>query len=280
MEYVDAISSRFFTNTESCGMPIDYEKNRRVGRLLNHCCVRTVRATRYVTPLREGGSLPGLMEADDLGLYVVKFRGAGQGTLALVAEVIAGELARALGFPVPEIVLVHVDSDLAAAEADPEIQDLIKASDGVNLGMDFLPGAFPFVPPVTSAFAADVVWFDALIGNVDRTPKNPNLLNWHGRTWLIDHGAALIAQHSASPLPESAQNGFPAISNHVLIRFAGSILEAHERLASLVTDPLLNELVGLVPSDWFKNHPPQEYVEYIVNRVANQGFAREAESAR
>lgn len=242
--------------------------------------MRTVTATRYVTPLREGGSLPGLMEADDLGLYVVKFKGAGQGTLALVAEVIAGELARALGFPVPEIVLVSLDKDLAAAEADPEIQDLIKASDGINLGMDFLPGAFPFAPPIDPAFAADVVWFDAWIGNVDRTPKNPNLLNWHTRTWLIDHGAAMIAQHSTAPLVEAAGNPFPAISNHVLIKYAGSIGEAHERLAAQITPQLLAQIVQLPPADWFKHHSASDYATFLLDRLKVGGFVREAENAR
>src|SRR5687767_5305686 len=152
--------------------------------------LRTVTATRYVTPLREGGSLPGLVEADDDGLYVVKFRGAGQGPLALVAELIAGELARALGLRVPEIVLAEVDPVLARAEPDPEIQELIEASGGRNLGSDFLPGALPFTAAagIEAGWAADVVWFDALVTNVDRTPRNPNLLCWHGDVWLIDHG--------------------------------------------------------------------------------------------
>src|SRR3954466_7644461 len=170
--------------------------------------LRTVTATRYVTPLREGGSLPGLVEADDDGLYVLKFRGAGQGPRALVAEVICGELARALGLPVPEQVLVELDPALGAAEPDPEIQDLIAASPGVNLGVDFLPGSLAFAPPclelVTPARAAEVVWFDALVTNVDRTPRNPNLLSWHGQIWLIDHGAALYLQHQGGDLPAMA----------------------------------------------------------------------------
>src|ERR1700760_1918791 len=164
--------------------------------------LRTVTATRYVTPLREGGSLPGIVEADDDGLYVVKFRGAGQGPKALAAEIVAGELARALGLPVPELVLVELDPALAAAEPDPEIQDLIVASAGLNLGVDFLPGALPYTPtdPPPPELAADVVWLDALITNVDRTPRNPNLLRWHRNLWLLDHGAALYAFHRADPL--------------------------------------------------------------------------------
>src|SRR3954471_20916812 len=166
--------------------------------------MRTVCATRYVTPLREGGSMPAIVEADDDGLYVLKFRGAGQGPRALVAELVAGELARALGLLVPEIVLVDLHPDPRRAEPapargrpdpDPEIQELIAASGGRNVGLDFLPGALPFVPgagePPAPELAAAIVWFDALMTNVDRTPRNPNLLSWHGRLWLIDHGAAL-----------------------------------------------------------------------------------------
>ena len=161
--------------------------------------LRTVAATRYVTPLREGGSLPGLVEADDDGLYVLKFRGAGQGIKALVAEVIAGELARALGLAVPEIVLMEVDPALGAAEPDPEIQELITGSAGLNVALDFLPGSLPYTPAAgfqpTPELAAEVVWLDALVTNVDRTPRNPNLLVWHERLWLIDHGAALYFHH-------------------------------------------------------------------------------------
>src|SRR3712207_5588201 len=161
--------------------------------------LRTVRATRYVTPLREGGSLPAIVEADDDGLYVLKFRGAGQGPKALVAELVAGELGRALGLPVPEIVLVTVDPGLGRAEPDREIQDLLAASHGLNLGLDFLPGALGYNPAAApladAALAADIVWFDALVTNVDRTPRNTNLLMWHGRIWMIDHGAALYVQH-------------------------------------------------------------------------------------
>src|SRR5437764_9131282 len=161
--------------------------------------VRSVTVTRYVTPLSEGGSLPGLVEADDDGLYVAKFRGAGQGPRALVAEVIAGELARQLGLLVPELVTVAIDARLGAAEPDPEIQELITASDGLNLGVDFLPGAVSYTPADAwvpdPALAAEIVWLDALATNVDRTARNPNLLLWHHRLWLIDHGAALYLQH-------------------------------------------------------------------------------------
>src|SRR5512145_1853399 len=175
--------------------------------------VRRVAATRYVTPLREGGSLPALVEADDDGLYVLKFRGAGQGPKALVAEVVVGELARALGLSVPELALVELDATIGRAEPDPEIQDLLLASDGLNLGVDFLPGALPFSPAAGPEpepdFAADVVWLDALATNVDRTARNPNLLWWHGRLWLIDHGAALYVHHRTWRLAEHAAAPFP-----------------------------------------------------------------------
>ena len=190
--------------------------------------LRSVVATRYVEALREGGSLPGLMEADDDGLYVTKFRGAGQGEAALVAEVLAGELARALGLPVPElVVVVDVAPEVGHAEPDPEIQELLEASPGANLGMDFLPGALTFAlpaePSLDPAFAADVVWFDALVTNIDRTHRNPNLLVWHGRTWLIDHGAAFFRQHGDRPLAETADEPVPMLADHVLLPVAGPL---------------------------------------------------------
>ena len=195
--------------------------------------LRTVTATRYVTPLREGGSLPAIVEADDDGLYVLKFRGAGQGPKALAAEIVAGELARGLGLPVPELVLIELDPALGAAEPDPEIQELIAASAGINLGVDFLPGSLPYDPtdPPDADLAADVVWLDALITNVDRTPRNPNLLRWHRNLWLIDHGASLYAFHGPDPLAR-ARGAFPAIRDHVLLPAASSIAAADERLAA------------------------------------------------
>src|SRR3954447_14084996 len=203
--------------------------------------LRTVTATRYVTPLREGGSLPGLVEADDDGFYVLKFRGAGQGPKALAAEVVAGGGARGLGLPVPELVLIELDPALGAAEPDPEIQELIAASAGINLGVDFLPGALPYTPtePPGAELAADIVWLDALVTNVDRTPKNPNLLWWHDRLWLIDHGAALYFHHATGHDPTHARTRFPAIAEHVLLPYASSLREADERLAPRVDDRLL-----------------------------------------
>src|ERR1700761_6670740 len=204
---------------ESRGMPVSTRELKRV------------LATRYVTPLREGGSLPGLVEADDDGLYVAKFRGAGQGLRALVAEVIVGELARRPGLLVPELVTVAIDGRLGAAEPDPEIQELICASAGSNLGVDFLPGALSYTPAgpgrPDERLAADIVWLDALTTNVDRTPRNPNLLVWHDRLWLIDHGAALYLQHGGLDPAAHADRPFPLIVEHVLLPCAGSILEAH-----------------------------------------------------
>src|SRR3954451_11515419 len=220
--------------------------------------VRTVEATRYVTPLREGGSLPGLVEADDDGLYVVKFRGAGQGPGALVAEVVAGELARALGLPVPELVLVDLDPQIGVAEPDPEIQDLLMASAGLNLGVDFLPGALGFTAASAAAagpeFCAHVVWLDGLVMNLDRTPRNPNLLTWHGRTWLIDHGAALYPQHSDAGLAASARDSFSLIAQHVLLPTAGVIAEADERLASTAADAF-RDAIDAVPPEWLVRDP-------------------------
>ncbi|HTP22115.1 MAG TPA: HipA family kinase [Solirubrobacteraceae bacterium] len=246
--------------------------------------LRDVAAIRYVTPLREGGSLPGLVEADDDGLYVVKFRGAGQGVRALVAEVIVGELARRLGLLVPDLVTAEIDPVLGAAEPDPEIQDLITASAGANLGVDFLPGALPYTPGGPYApderLAADVVWLDALTTNVDRTPRNPNLLIWHDRLWLIDHGAALYLHHGGLDPAEHADKPFPLIQDHVLLPHAGSILEARERLAP-AAGAALADAVALVPSEWLTSGDTREtYIDYLCRRLNTAQFAAEAERAR
>jgi hypothetical protein len=254
--------------------------------------LRTVEATRYVAPLREGGSLPGLVEADDDGLYVLKFRGAGQGAKALVAEVVAGELARAIGLPVPELVLVAVDPELGRAEPDPEIQDLIAASPGTNVGVDFLPGSLAYSPAspddIDPDLAAEVVWFDALVMNVDRTPRNPNLLVWHGRPWLIDHGAALYLQHDEMLWPDgAAQRAFPLIADHVLLPAASSVAGADARLGERVAPSLVERLVAEVPDAWLgadgaeRDRRRAGYVEFFARRLAApRGFAQEAEDAR
>lgn len=227
--------------------------------------MRDVEATRYVTALREGGSLPGLVEADDDGLYVVKFKGAGQGPGALVAEVIAGEIGRSLGLPVPELVVIDVAPELGHAEPDPEIQELIEASPGINLGMDFLPGALPFTVPdesIDPSFAADVVWFDALVTNIDRTPRNPNLISWHKKTWLIDHGAAFFRQHGDKPLAETALNETPMLRDHVLLPVAGSLADAGERL----TEPArraIEPAVHQVPDEWLGERPNLRRADFI-----------------
>jgi HipA-like kinase len=247
--------------------------------------LRTVTATRYAEALREGGSLPGLMEADDDGLYVTKFRGAGQGAGALVAEVVAGELARALGLPVPELVVVDVDPALAAAEPDPEIQQLIEASPGLNLGMDFLPGSLPYTPgcAIDPALAADIVWFDALITNVDRTHRNPNLLVWHKRVWLIDHGAAFFRQHGDRPLSHGAHLPLPMLADHALLAAAGSIAEADERLAGRAL-AAVGEAVARVPPTWLGANPASrrgDFAAFLTQRLARpRSFLKEIERAR
>jgi hypothetical protein len=244
--------------------------------------LRSVSATRYVTPLREGGSLPGLVEADDDGLYVVKFRGAGQGARALISEVVVGEIARSLGLLVPELVTVDVDPRMAAAEPDPEIQDLIAASAGVNLGVDFLPGSLAYAPggvfEPSGEPAADVVWLDAFTTNVDRTPRNPNLLVWHGRLWLIDHGAALYLQHQGLSNADPSRP-FPLIAQHVLLPVAGSVVAADQRLRPRVSRALIESAVALVPGEWFPE-PPETYVRYLCERLSTAAFAEEAERAR
>ena len=249
--------------------------------------LRTVTATRYVDALREGGSLPGLVEADDLGMYVTKFRGAGQGEGALVAEVLAGELARAIGLPVPELVVVVVAPELGHAEPDPEIQELIAASPGPNLGMDFLPGSLPFTlpadPPIDPGLAADIVWIDALVTNVDRTHRNPNLLLWHGRTWLIDHGAAFFRQHGDRPLAATAHDGVPMLAEHVLLPVAGSIDEADERLAGPAL-AAVGRAVALVPEAWLGVNPASrrgDLAAFLTQRLAApRSFVEEVRRAR
>jgi hypothetical protein len=228
-------------------------------------------ATRYVVPLREGGSLPGLMEADDLGTYVVKFRGAGQGVATLVAEVVSGGLARALGLPVPELVTVEVDPALAAGEPDQEVLHLLVglAGGGRNLGMDYLPGAFDLDPAafgVDAGFAGRVLWFDALVGNVDRSWRNPNLLHWHGRPYLIDHGATLTFQHNWATADRWAGRPYGA-RDHVLIGCAPDGAGADAALAPLVTRDLLTAVVADVPPDWLGDAAPDAYVDRLLDRI-------------
>ncbi|MFL6256657.1 MAG: HipA family kinase [Pyrinomonadaceae bacterium] len=253
---------------------------------------RTVKATRYVTPLREGGSLPAIVEADDDGLYVLKFRGAGQGTKALIAELLAGELARALELPVPEIVFVEVDATLARTEPDPEIQDLIRASAGLNLALDYLPGSITFDPAaerVEPALASAIVWFDAYVTNVDRTARNTNMLMWHRRLWLIDHGAALYFHHSWDNYLERSRGAFKQIKEHVLLPSASQLEETDARLSALVTPALIKELLAFVPDEWLTSEPRfadadahrAAYAAYLLTRLeAPRDFVKEAADAR
>jgi hypothetical protein len=246
-----------------------------------------VRATWYVTALREGGSLPGLVEASDDGMYVVKFRGSGQCENALVAEVVAGELARRLGLLVPDLAVIQIPVEMGRAEPDPDIQELLDASAGPNLGMDFLPGALPFTLPLEATvdpeFAADVVWFDTLVTNVDRTHRNPNLLIWHGRTWLIDHGAAFFRLHGERPLAETAHDPVPVLADHVLLRSAGPIAEADERLVARAL-AAIDASVSLVPAVWLGPEPEarrQDIADFLRARLESpRAFVAEAERAR
>ena len=238
--------------------------------------MRTVRVTHYVTPLREGGSLPAIVEADDEGTYVLKFRGAGQGTRALVAELVSGELGRALGLPVPEIVCADLHADLARTEPDPEISALIRASDGLNLAIDYLPGSItfdPLVDKVDSDLASRIVWFDAFVTNMDRTVRNTNLLMWHKRLWLIDHGASLYAHHSPgwNSDPAKAIAPFPLISKHVLVHKATRLQEIDEEMASRLTHDVIESVVSQIPLEWIEPEGAvqrDDYARYLTARLA------------
>jgi len=254
--------------------------------------MRTVNTTRYVTPLREGGSLPAIVEADDEGMYVLKFRGAGQGTKALIAELIAGELARAAGLLVPELVFVNLDPEIAKTEPDPEIQDLIKASGGVNLGLDYLPGSVMFDPVAEKPdadLASRIVWFDAYVTNVDRTPRNANMLMWHRRLWLIDHGAALYFHHAWKDMGQRSRDPFTLIKEHILLPFANALEKVDQEMTAVFTKEVIESVVDLIPDDWMKDNSPftttaenrQAYVDYLTRRLdAPRNFVEEAIRAR
>jgi hypothetical protein len=240
-----------------------------------------VSATRYLTPLREGGSLPGLMEADDLGTYVVKFTGAGQGRKVLVAEVICAGLAAVAGLPVPRLVTVELDSAMAATEPDPEIQDLLRASAGTNLGVDFLPGSLDFDPGafvMDPALAGRVVWFDALTGNVDRSWHNPNLLYWHGQPYLIDHGATLTFHHNWAGAQASETKPYDA-SSHVLLSSRPDVAAADAELAPRLTEDAIRAAVAAVPEVWLTGEAGFDSAgqlrEAYLTRIANRLAARE-----
>ena len=254
--------------------------------------MKTIAATRYVTPLREGGSLPAIVEADDDGLYVLKFRGAGQGPRALIAELLGGEIARMLGLPVPEIVLMDLDRDLARTEPDAEVQSLIQASTGLNLALDYLPGSITFDPlnfKPDEALASAIVWFDAFVCNVDRTARNVNMLMWHNRLWLIDHGAALHFHHAWQQGEDHSANAFALIKDHVLLGLAGALPAVDATLKRRLQPERLRELVQSIPSSWLpddagfdgKDAQREAYLNFFLKRLAaSEVFLKEALRAR
>jgi hypothetical protein len=253
--------------------------------------LRTVNVTRYVVPLREGGSLPAIVEADDGFLYVLKFRGAGQGIKALIAELIGGEIARALGFKVPEIVFANVDEAFGRTEADEEIQDLLKFSVGTNLALHYLSGAISFDPTVTkidALLASQVVWLDCLITNVDRTPRNTNMLTWYKELWLIDHGAALYFHHGWNNWQEQSPRPFAQVKDHVLLPWASEIDAADKMFRAILTPDRIHSIVGLVPAEWLEADSPvlpaaekrKVYEQFLNTRLSTSGiFVNEAKHA-
>lgn len=252
--------------------------------------MRTVRATRYLTPLREGGSMPAIVEADDDGTYVIKWRGAAQGERALIAEIVAGELARVLGLPVPPLVLIEIDPLLARSEPDQEIQHLLRASAGLNVALDYLPGALGFEPalpgPPDADLAARIVWFDAFVSNVDRTVRNPNLLRWHKQVWLIDHGASLYFHHNWPGHLARTDSFTPALAQHVLLPRAGDLRVADAALVPLVTQDALASVLAHVPDAWLTAEPTPAatraaYIEHLWKRATGaRTFVEEVERAR
>ena len=247
--------------------------------------LRTIHATRYVTPLREGGSLPAIVEADDLGLYVLKFRGAGQGPLALVAELIAGEIGRALGLKVPEIVLVNVDAALGRNEPDYEIRQLLTSSAGLNLALDYLPGSTMFDPAAgdraDAGVASMAVWFDAFVTNVDRTARNPNLLYWHKSLYCIDHGAALYFHHNWKNMEQMVESPFEAIRHHVLLPWASNIEAAAAMASERLGPDVLGGILDQVPAAWLAEDLRAFYVDVLTRRLsASANFVQEALRAR
>jgi hypothetical protein len=262
--------------------------------------MRTIRATHYVTPLREGGSLPAIVEGDDDGTYVLKFRGAGQGPRALVAELLAGELARLLGLPVPEIVFADLDPRMAKTEPDPEIQDLLRQSEGLNLALDYLPGSIAFDPLVDSQkggalagnarLASAIVWFDALVTNVDRTARNTNLLVWHGKLQLIDHGASLYFHHSWDEgWLARARTPFAAIREHVLLPWASELEAVDAELTPTLTAAVIESIVALIPDSWLGDVPQfptvdahrAAYRDWLLERLTSpRAWVEEAARAR
>lgn len=254
--------------------------------------IRTVNIIRYITPLREGGSLPAIVEADDGFLYVLKFRGAGQGIKALIAELIGGEIARTLGLRVPEMVFAHVDPAFGRTEPDEEIQDLLKASEGLNMGLHYLSGAITFDPAVTkvdATLASQIVWLDCFITNVDRTPRNTNMLIWHKELWLIDQGAALYFHHSWDNWEEQARRPFVQVKDHVLLPWASELNEVDAAYHSILAPDVIKNIVSVIPDEWLDAVAPAEtaeekkavYTQFLVTRLeASSVFVNEAQHAR
>jgi hypothetical protein len=253
--------------------------------------IRTVNITRYVTPLREGGSLPAIVEADDGFLYVLKFRGAGQGVKALIAELVGGEIARAAGLRIPEIVFANIDEAFGRTEPDEEIQDLLKASTGLNLAIHYLSGSITFDPAVTSidsTLASKIVWLDCLLTNMDRTVRNTNMLWWHKELWLIDHGACLYFHHNWQDIEEQAMRPFALIKDHVLLPQATELEAVDETFHSVLTNELIRSIVNLIPDEWLSADTffestaqhRQAYVQFLETRLANSNiFVKEAQHA-
>lgn len=254
--------------------------------------IRTVQVIRYVTPLREGGSLPAIAEADDGFLYVLKFRGAGQGVKSLIAELIGGEVARALGLHMPELVFAQLDEAFGRTEPDEEIQDLIKASIGLNLALHYLSGSITFdavVNPVDAHTASLIVWLDSFLTNVDRTARNTNMLMWHKELWLIDHGASLYFHHSWQNLDEQPHRSFAQIKDHVLLPWATELEAADADAKAALTPDILRSIVALLPDEWLENMPEpgtaaekrQVYLHFLETRLASsEMFVKEANHAR
>lgn len=254
--------------------------------------IRTVNVTRYVTPLREGGSLPAIAEADDGFLYVLKFRGAGQGPKALIADLIGGEIARALELKVPEIVFANLDEAFGRTEPDEEIQDLLKASTGLNLALHYLSGSITFDPAVNavdSTLASKIVWLDCLLTNVDRTARNTNMLVWHKELWLIDHGAALYFHHSWNNWEEQAKRPFVQVKDHVLLKWASELASVNDLFLSLLTEERIRSITALIPDSWLQDNESEElpeerrevYVQFLKTRIASSAiFVKEAQHAR
>lgn len=256
--------------------------------------LRTVNVTRYVTPLREGGSLPAIAEADDDFLYVLKFRGAGQGVKALIAELIGGEIARILGMKVPELVFARLDPAFGRTEGDEEIQDLLKASTGLNLALHYLSGAITYDPaaakPPGARLASGIVWLDAFLTNVDRTARNTNMLTWHNELWLIDHGASLYFHHSWDDWEKQALRPFEKIRDHVLLPYASELEAVDDEFRSVLRPEVIRAVVSLIPAEWLSAQPDEEgsaeerrqvYADFLISRNENAGiFVKEAQDAR